>query len=88
MKSLDKYVVLSIVVLLTYTVCEFVSQNVFQVSHDTLTTCVFAGFSVENFACALIKIRKIKGAKKISFGDDIVELDNTENDSINSNGEG
>lgn len=87
MKSLDKYVILSIVVLLTYTVCEFYSQNVFGVSHDTLTTCVFAGFSIENFSCALIKVKKLKDAKKISFDTDgVIDLDSDINDSTGGEG--
>lgn len=58
--SLTKYVVFSIAVLLTYTVAEFISASVTRVSHDTLTTCIYACFGGEILSCALIKIFKLK----------------------------
>jgi len=39
--GLDKYVIFSIAVVLLYTVIEFIFSTVTQVSHDTLTTCVY-----------------------------------------------
>lgn len=58
--SLTKYVVFSIVILLTYSVAEFVSKGM----HDTLTTCVYACFGGEILSCALIKIFKLREVRK------------------------
>ena len=54
--SLTAYVVFSILVLLIYTIVEQILSTVCGVSHDTLTTCVYAAFGGEILACALIKI--------------------------------
>ena len=63
--SLTKYVVFSIAVLLVYSIAEFICSCVTAetgaVSHDTLTTCVYACFGGEILSCALIKIFKLKG---------------------------
>lgn len=60
-RSLTKYVVFSIGVLLIYTVAEFIeASSVNGVSHDTLTTCIYACFGGEILSCALIKIFKLK----------------------------
>lgn len=58
--SLTLYVVFSIMVLIIYTVVEQVISTVYNVPHDTLTTCVYAAFGGEILACALIKIFKLK----------------------------
>lgn len=59
-KSLTKYIVFSIVVILVYTIAEFITASITQVSHDTLTTCFYACFGGEILSCALIKIFKLK----------------------------
>ena len=58
--SLTLYVVFSILVLLVYTIVEQILSTVCGVSHDVLTTCVYAAFGGEILACALIKIFKLK----------------------------
>lgn len=60
MRSLTMYVVFSILVLLVYTIVEQILSSVTGMTHDTLTTCVFAAFGGEILACALIKIFKLK----------------------------
>lgn len=59
--SLSAYVMFSIVVLLAYTVAELLITSLTNLSHDTLTTCLFATFGGEILTCAIIKIYKLKG---------------------------
>jgi len=59
-KSLTLYVVFSIVVLIVYTIVEQILSMTSGMTHDTLTTCIFAAFGGEILACALIKIFKLK----------------------------
>lgn len=64
-RSLTLYVVFSICVLIIYTIVELIlSSGVDGVSHDTLTTCIFAAFGGEILSCALIKIFKLKETKE------------------------
>lgn len=58
--SLTKYVVFSIAILIIYTAVEFIFSTITGVSHDTLTTCIYACFGGEILSCALIKIFKLK----------------------------
>lgn len=58
--SLTLYVVFSIMVVLVYTIFEFIFSTLTAVSHDTLTTCVYGFFAGEVVVCALIKIFKLK----------------------------
>lgn len=60
MPSLTKYVAFSIAVLIVYTVAELVLATQSGITHDSLTTCVFACFGGEILSCALIKIFKLK----------------------------
>lgn len=64
MHSLTLYVVFSILVLIIYTIVEQVLSTITGVTHDTLTTCIFAAFGGEILACALIKIYKLKGGSE------------------------
>lgn len=59
-QSLTKYVVFSIVVIIIYTLAEFITTSITGVSHDTLTTCFYACFGGEILSCALIKIFKLR----------------------------
>lgn len=59
-RSLTKYVVFSIALLLVYSVVEFIFAVKTGNTHDTLTTCMFACFGGEILSCALIKIFKLK----------------------------
>lgn len=58
--SLTKFIVFSFAVLLLYTVVEFIFSTITGISHDTLTTCLYACFGGEVLACALIKVFKLK----------------------------
>lgn len=62
--SLSAYVIFSICVLLIYTVAELTLTAFTDISHDTLTTCLFATFGGEILTCAIIKIYKLKGANE------------------------
>ena len=62
--ALDKYVIFSISVTILYTVVEFIFSVTTGISHDTLTTCVYAFFAGEVVTSGLIKIFKIKEEDK------------------------
>jgi len=59
-RSLTRYVIFSITIVLLYTIVEFIFSTITAVSHDTLTTCVYGFFAGEIIVCALIKIFKLK----------------------------
>lgn len=58
--SLTKYVVFSIVMIIMYTIAEFITTSITGITHDTLTTCFYACFGGEILSCALIKIFKLR----------------------------
>lgn len=58
--KLDKYLIFSISVLITYTVVEIVTATLTGIEHATLTTCLFSAFGGEFLMAALIKIFNIK----------------------------
>lgn len=60
LKSLTKYIIFSIVLLLTYTVISMILFYMKGTESSTLTTCFFAAFGGEILTCGLIKIFKIK----------------------------
>lgn len=64
--KLTSYLLFSFVVILIYTILEFVTSTITGISHDTITTCIFAFFGTEIGACAFIKIagRKEKSETK------------------------
>lgn len=66
--TLTKYLAFSFAVVLVYTAVEFLVSTITGVSHDTITTCLYAFFGTEIGACAFIKIA---GRKK----DDAEEWD-------------
>lgn len=57
---LADYVVFSLVIVLVYTITELIISTISGISHDTLTTCVFALFGTEIGSCAFIKVYKLK----------------------------
>jgi hypothetical protein len=59
-KTLTKFVIISLIIVIIYSVCEFVFSTITGVSHEVLTTCIFALFGTEIAACGLIKIFKLK----------------------------
>ena len=60
LKTLDKYVIFSITVLLLFTVAQMILTAYTQNEQSTLITCFFACFGGEVLACALIKTLKLK----------------------------
>lgn len=56
--TLTKYLFFSFAVVLIYTVIEFIVSLYTGVSHDTITTCLYAFFGTEIGACAFIQIVK------------------------------
>lgn len=58
--DLDKYIIFSFAVMLVYTISELVLSTITGISHDTLTTCIFAAFGGELLMCAMIKRLKLK----------------------------
>ena len=61
---LSTYVAFSIAVLLIYTVVSLV-LSVFQITNDTLTTCIFSTFGGECLTCGIIKVFKLHKEYKI-----------------------
>ena len=59
-RSLTKYVVFSISVLIVYVIAEMIVSTVTGVSHPDLTTLIGSTFGGETLLCALIKIFKLK----------------------------
>ena len=58
--KLGQWVALSISIVLIYSVTELVISTITGITHDTLTTCIFAFFGTEIGASAFIKVFKIK----------------------------
>lgn len=58
--DLDKFIIFSFTVMLVYTISEFVVSTITGISHDTLTTCLYAAFGGELLLCALIKRLKLQ----------------------------
>ena len=67
--ALTLYVVFSIAVTIIYTIVEMLISTKYQVSHDTLTTCVYGFFGGEVVACALIKIFKLRRKDDMDMGE-------------------
>ena len=64
MPSLTRFIVFSFAVILIYSVTELILSTAYEISHDTLTTCLYACFGGEVLACALIKVFKLKEEDK------------------------
>lgn len=60
MSALDKYVIFSFCVLILYTISEMVISSITGISHDTLTTCLYAAFGGELLMLCMIKRLKLK----------------------------
>ena len=58
--DLDKYIIFSFVVMLLYTIVEFITSSITGITHDTLTTCLFGAFGGELLMCAMIKRLKLR----------------------------
>lgn len=67
---LANYIVFSIVIILIYSIAEFIFSTLTGISHETLTTCVYAFFGTEIASCAFIKIYKIKNENTVDFDEE------------------
>lgn len=59
LNDLDKYIIFSFIVMLVYTVLEFIVSTVTGVSHETLTVSLYSAFGGELLITALLKKWKI-----------------------------
>lgn len=59
-KDLTKFVILSIGVVLLYTIAEFTVSTITGIHHEVLTGCVYGFFGGELVLTALIKIFKLR----------------------------
>lgn len=77
LKALDIYVTFSISSLIIYTIISQFIATRFGIILDTLTTCFFGFFGGEIVTCGLIKIFKLKDAKKenINKDEDLTYID-------------
>lgn len=57
--KLTKFLLSSIMIILIYSILEFIYSIRTGMSHDTLTTCMFAFFGTELASCTLVKIFNI-----------------------------
>ena len=57
--KLTKFLLGSIAIILIYSILEFIYSIRTGMSHDTLTTCIFAFFGTELASCTLVKIFNI-----------------------------
>jgi uncharacterized membrane protein len=60
LSSLDKYIILSISIMIAYTIAELVISSISGVTHDALTIALYGAFGGELFLCAMIKRLKLK----------------------------
>lgn len=62
-KSLTKFVIISLSIVIIYTICEFIVSTLTGVYHDVLTGFIFGLFGTEIAVCGYIKIFKLKEDK-------------------------
>lgn len=60
MKTLTKFVMFSILFIIFYSIFEFICSIIFNISHETLTECVYKFFGAEIALCGFLKIFKIR----------------------------
>jgi len=60
LNDLDKFIIFSFAIMIAYTLAEFTVSTITGISHDTLTTCLFAAFGGELLICAVIKKYKLR----------------------------
>lgn len=59
-KTLTIFVGVSLLIVVIYSICEFIFSITAGISHEVLTGCIFALFGTEIATCGFIKIFKIK----------------------------
>jgi hypothetical protein len=57
---LANYIIGSIIIILIYSICEFVFSTITGIDHTQLTICMFAFFGTEIASSCLIKLLKLK----------------------------
>jgi len=69
--KLTRFLIASMSICLIYTVVEFIFSILTGITHDTLTTCVFAFFGTELASCTLVKIFNIIKEKNENNNDNV-----------------
>lgn len=64
LNKVDKYILMSITLLIIYTIVDRIILVRTGLSSDTLTTCFFAAFGTEILSCCVIKSLNIKNEGK------------------------
>lgn len=64
LNKVDKYIIMSVILLLLYTIVDRVILVKTGLSSDTLTTCFFAAFGTEILSCCVIKSLNIHNEGK------------------------
>lgn len=60
LRKADVYLIISIILMLTYTAVSITIQAKTGYTNDTLTTCFFMAFGTEIASCCIIKVFNIK----------------------------
>lgn len=60
LSTLDKYIMLSICIMIIYTVAEMIVSSITGVTHDALTVALYGAYGGELFLCAMIKRLKLQ----------------------------
>ena len=64
LKTLTKFVLVSMIIIIIYSIAEFICSIVTGISHDVLTGCIFAFFGTEIATCGFLKIFRDKEETK------------------------
>ncbi len=64
LKTLTKFVVISMIIIIIYSIAEFICSIVSGINHEVLTGCIFAFFGTEIAACGFLRIFKGKEESK------------------------
>lgn len=64
LNKVDKYILMSVTLLILYTIIDRIILVRTGLSSDTLTTCFFAAFGTEILSCCIIKSLNIKNEGK------------------------
>lgn len=82
LKDLDKYLIISISILLVYTIVVLIIFAVTGAEPGVLTGCVFAAFAGEIWACAWIKKLKLQKEKELMNKSDEFEPPSSDTDAF------
>lgn len=60
LRKADIYLIVSIILMIIYTITSITIQAITGYTNDTLTTCFFTAFGTEIASCCIIKVFNIK----------------------------